>query len=118
MEIYRSGSWEAVCLDEWDLNDAFVACRQLGYPGADRIIPENGTNIGVSLKNVHCNGHEDTLGDCIQDWSLENCNYGHAGVVCSGKFQLFLFILLSSFYCPWDFFPIFYLIRESFLPIE
>ena len=115
MEIYRGGSWEAICFDEWDLNDAFVACRQLGYPRGDKITSENGTNIGSSLKNVQCNGHEDTLGDCIHDWSLENCNYGNAGVVCSGKFPLFLFILFSSLYLPWFFFPNF-LRHQGLLP--
>ena len=64
-----------------------MACRQLGFPGADSITREAAGSITSSLKRVQCKGNEDTLGDCIHGgWSVGNCNYGYAGVICSGKF--------------------------------
>ena len=31
VEFCSSGRWSLVCRDYWDINDATVACRQLGY---------------------------------------------------------------------------------------
>ena len=93
MEIYYSGSWEAICFDGWDIHDAFVACRQLGYSGADSITRETAAGITSSLKKVQCKGNENTLGDCDHDgWSVGNCSYGYAGIICTG-----MLVLISSF---------------------
>ena len=32
VEVCMNGMWSSVCPSYWDYKDAFVVCRQLGYP--------------------------------------------------------------------------------------
>ena len=36
VEYCISGTWKAVCLDFWDSKNAFVVCRQLGFPATSK----------------------------------------------------------------------------------
>ena len=38
VEVYYGGEWGSICVYNWDLVDAIVICRQLGYARAIRAI--------------------------------------------------------------------------------
>ena len=91
VEIYYNGEWGTVCEDFWDLKDAIVVCRQLGYTTAVRrsISAEFGEGTGmIWLDNVHCSGTESMLSECnANTWGSNNCYHTRdAGVVCASKF--------------------------------
>ena len=93
VEIFYRGSWGTVCDDDWDINDARVVCRALGYPDAIRA-PGNayfGQGSGIIwLDNVECLGNEISLERCRHNgWRNHNCGHDEdASVICSGKVKV------------------------------
>ena len=90
VEIFYDNEWGTVCDDIWDLKDAFVVCRQLGYPVAIRRVLRAGFGEGsgrIWLDDVACAGNERNLSECMRsDWGHTNCNHGEdAGVICGGQ---------------------------------
>ena len=90
MEIYYRGSWGTVCDDYWDINDARVVCRQLGYPLA--ISAPNKAFFGqgsgkIWLNFVKCQGDESSIVNCQHlSWGLHGCGHHEdASVICSSK---------------------------------
>ena len=89
IEVYHSGQWGTVCDDLFDINDANVACRQLGYPRAVRYHDEAyyGRGSGpIWLDDVACLGTETSLYNCTHA-GFGNHNCGHredVGVACLG----------------------------------
>ena len=64
VEMFRSGQWQTICDDGWDLNDANVACRQLGYGYAIRAVTNAlfGQGTGGQWKaSFSCRGSESRL---------------------------------------------------------
>ena len=88
MEIYYNGAWGTVCDDDWDITDAKVVCRELGFvsaisaPHRARFGKGNGS---IWLDNVNCAGSERSLTDCGNGgWNSHNCGHHEdASVVCS-----------------------------------
>ncbi|XP_062512306.1 scavenger receptor cysteine-rich domain-containing group B protein-like isoform X1 [Corticium candelabrum] len=87
VEIYHNGQWGTVCDDEWDLLDADVVCKQLGYTGASQYASEAfyGQGSGkIWMDDVRCRSSNLRLGSCsFSGWGIENCDHSEdAGVIC------------------------------------
>ena len=70
VEVFYAGVWGAIGSYNWDINDAHVVCRQLGYPGAISSGYSNQFSVGtgpVLLRNVRCFGNESNFGQCSKD---------------------------------------------------
>jgi deleted-in-malignant-brain-tumors protein 1 len=94
VEVKYVGVWGTIDDDGWDILDASVVCRQLGFAGA--ISAFTGSLFGrgkgpVWFSNVQCNGNETGISQCIyfnnkkSTSSSMNPN-AEAGVECYGKY--------------------------------
>ena len=95
VEIYHNGIWGTVCDDNWDIKDASVVCRMLGFKHAWTAVSfgvlvtqQNAGLYGTGpiwLDNVNCNGNESSLTECNHNgWLVHNCDHlEDAGVWCS-----------------------------------
>lgn len=72
--------WGTVCDEGWDITDATIACRQLGYARAVRAVTgseEFGEGTGpIWLSGVECAGLEKSLDECRQGQWWRNPNWG------------------------------------------
>ena len=69
VEVINDGVWGTVCDDYWSNGDGNVACRQMGFAGAERVFFNShfgGAAKGTRtwLDNLQCAGDEDDLLDC------------------------------------------------------
>ncbi|XP_073256575.1 galectin-3-binding protein-like [Porites lutea] len=102
VEVFYNGIWGTVCDDYWDLNDAKVVCRQLGFGRATRAYksatfgPGNGK---IWMDDVRCTGSERSLTECPHNgWGIQNCGHSEdAGVLCSSNKDLFFFIIQNIY---------------------
>ena len=92
----NNSQWGGICDDNFDIYDAQVVCRMLGYAFAREAlvlstaddlygIASSGDNF--VLDELNCNGNEDSVFDCPHngEW-MENCEKEEiAGVHCSSS---------------------------------
>ena len=82
-----------MCDDHFDIKDANIVCRELGYPRAVRYY--GGAHYGrgsgpIWLDNLFCTGTETSLHYCYHR-GVGNHNCRHTkdvGVVCQGKAKI------------------------------
>ena len=101
--MFYSGIWGVVCGARWDMVDAAVVCRLLGFGGVSTyqgnitFKPENDT---IWMSEVQCIGNETSLSQCGQvGWGKFSCvERQAAGVTCfeQGK-QALVFTFRTSF---------------------
>ncbi|XP_041481809.1 deleted in malignant brain tumors 1 protein-like [Lytechinus variegatus] len=87
VEVYHSGTWGTVCDHSWDVVDAGVLCRSIGYPDAVRSHGNAFYGMGdgpILLNHVGCYGYEDSLFDCYHHGvGVHHCSHDEdAGAVC------------------------------------
>ena len=88
VEVFHNGAWGTVCDDNWDLRDATVVCRQLGFAGAVAANKSAAFGQGegeIWMDEVRCTGNESSFKECDQNgWGSHNCGHGEdAGVMCT-----------------------------------
>ena len=67
VEVFRRGTWGRVCYHHWDLRDAIMVCRQLGFKGALSATSSAGFGKrkgNILMDYVHCAGNESSLTEC------------------------------------------------------
>ena len=88
IEVYHASfGWGTVCDDLWGETESNVACRQLGFIGANATRKEAyfGRGSGpILLDDVQCTGKESYIWDCRHPgWNKEDCDHGEdVGVEC------------------------------------
>lgn len=88
VELQYNGEWGVICDDNWDINDAQVVCRMLGFEGGAEKAKRFGAfglgNSNFLLDEVNCTGSERSLEECDKNpWKEHDCrSYEVAGVVC------------------------------------
>ena len=92
VDVFYGGRYGTVCDDGFDIKDARVICRQLGYPrGAHAAYTCGnscrGRGLHIWLNNINCRGSERDIAHCPKSaWGRHNCGHNEdAGVCCNGE---------------------------------
>ena len=92
VEVLHNGEWGHVCGVIWNIKEAIVVCKQLGFPTAVGAIKVENDTVDTSsiLLNIRrpCIGDERAIHYCPHwGWKEHRCSlsdHGIAGVICTG----------------------------------
>ena len=85
MEVFYQGKWGKICRNKWNIDDAEVICRQLGFKravaefiGSD---VKDEDSLPFVMSEVACTGDESELASCDRtDGKLNvDCQKGDKG---------------------------------------
>ena len=85
IEINARGRWGTITDDNFDLVEADIVCRQLGFPAAEVVLDEYGGGDGtIWLDELRCTGAEPTLLDCPAEplGTSDGAHDEDVGVIC------------------------------------
>ncbi|XP_060081974.1 deleted in malignant brain tumors 1 protein-like [Ylistrum balloti] len=66
VEMYHNHEWGHVCDDHWDVKDAVVVCREIGFSGGEPVLGSHygKGNSPIVLADVSCSGQEENMAEC------------------------------------------------------
>ena len=106
VEVYYNNNWGTVCHNGWDIRDAHVVCRMLGYPYAisSKTSAYYGAGSGpVWMSGLDCTGRESNISDCYHNGFTTSAHCSHsydAGVMCASTY-VYICNLNMSAICTW-----------------
>ncbi|XP_071958644.1 neurotrypsin-like [Antedon mediterranea] len=73
LEIKYEGEWSQICIRDWAVENAQVACRQLGYSRGYQLYGDYESDSFLNYKvDFTCNGSEDSLKYCKQKLYIDS----------------------------------------------
>ena len=102
VEIQVGYEWGTICDDTWDLTDARVVCKMLGYQRAVRAL--QGAHFGpgtgpIFIDDLTCTGTEPTIEVCKhKGLRSHDCDHSKdAGVTCHrGNYSNFIILMITT----------------------
>ncbi|KAI6659568.1 hypothetical protein LOD99_14491 [Oopsacas minuta] len=93
LEIYYEGSWGYVCDDSFDLKEANVACRTLGFIQAESFTTGNYIEnpLEPKINYLYCYGTEQTITDCRYSKAyVSSCSsFEHVQLTCATSMYIY-----------------------------
>ncbi|EDV19298.1 uncharacterized protein TRIADDRAFT_33784 [Trichoplax adhaerens] len=116
IQVYHEGLWGTICIVDFDINEANVICRQLGFQGA-LFARESGLSnqIGhgrIWLSKLVCKGVERSIRDCFQkQWTRRHCEHSMDVILrCTDQFPVYTALYQTTI--------VHLLIAHSILPVS
>ena len=105
--VRYNNTWGTVCDEGWDIRDAHVVCRMLGFHHAvaAKAAAFFGEGAGpVWLSNLQCSGNESDISECSHSgWGLQNCGHNRdVGVMCTGEMLYLHFLCIGKLPCMYN----------------
>merc|ERR1719367_330093 len=92
VELFYQGNWGTICDDDWNIQDADVVCKMLGYPRAIQALPFSAFGEGtgnIVLDKVNCSSGHNIFNCGHHEYLKHNCEHlEDAGVVCDNNDHL------------------------------